>query len=850
MKSKIFFLLPIVFIGGHVYAQDSVTINPAAQFQTIEGWGHGGGVLGGTGGAATMLDSAIANPVNYQLLDYLVDDLGLTGTRTWEVGPRTDGTGTDNDDCDVIDWTKFQSGTLTAQDAGYLVYFRDKILAKGFQPSFYSSPGYPTHATDQKPWIMYHPGERAQQIWASALYLKNTYGININYDVIYNEPQGTVTSAVLADDIKALGPRLVANGLTTKSQFAEAVAPQTDWNFITPVQNDADLWPWVGRLSYHNYGTADPYRSDIRDFGLSHSLTTAQTEMGNPTFDDLFADLTLGGVSYWEVAYSSSCTLVPGSGLTSFTPSGTYFRMRQVIHYVKPGAVRIGTVSNDTMLHVLAFSKSGAITTIIENTSSSAKTVTLSGLPQGDYGLSQAQNGAALFQESGVQTTGAGGTLTITANGGSTVTTLYPYSGTNQPPTIMTWKSNPGYLVAPAATATLSATASDPELDPLTYHWTVNSCPAGANPTLASPNAATTNVSGLTAAGTYIFTIDVQDGHNTSSKKVYLIEYASNPPPVLGSAGFRIAAPYGLVFCPPGDTTHANIELPTQSVTLQVGISDLANSDFTGRGLWTLVSQPASANVTISATTYIYVSIRATVTLMTVPGDYVFQCDVTNPGQPNLTARIICTVHPASTAPVISSITPSPASLALPSSTIQLTGVTSDADGDLLRHWWTVVSAPAGAKPAFNHQGLTVTDVSGLTVPGTYTFQLRAFDDLHMTTRNINFTVSGSGVIDKTADRFPRKFALEVNGPDAFNSSIAIHYAVPQRVTPPHVTIDIYSTDGRLVRKLVNGPVPAGYHTIIFNTRTGNRDPVSRGLYLCRMEAEGYHVTLPIALIK
>ena len=64
------------------------------------------------------------------------------------------------------------------------------------------------------------------------------------------------------------------------------------------------------------------------------------------------------------------------------------------------------------------------------------------------------------------------------------------------------------------------------------------------------------------------------------------------------------------------------------------------------------------------------------------------------------------------------------------------------------------------------------------------------------------------------------------------------------------MTIDIYSTDGRLVRKLVNGPVPAGYHTIIFNTRTGNRDPVSRGLYLCRMEAEGYHVTLPIALIK
>ncbi len=40
-----------------------------------------------------MLDPAVADPVNYQYLDYLADDLGLTGTRTWEVGPRIDGIG-------------------------------------------------------------------------------------------------------------------------------------------------------------------------------------------------------------------------------------------------------------------------------------------------------------------------------------------------------------------------------------------------------------------------------------------------------------------------------------------------------------------------------------------------------------------------------------------------------------------------------------------------------------------------------------------------------------------------------------------------------------------------------------
>ena len=58
---------------------------------------------------------------------------------------------------------------------------------------------------------MNHPGERAQQIWASALYFKNTHGLNISYAVIYNEPN--IASTILADDIKALTPRLAAHGL-------------------------------------------------------------------------------------------------------------------------------------------------------------------------------------------------------------------------------------------------------------------------------------------------------------------------------------------------------------------------------------------------------------------------------------------------------------------------------------------------------------------------------------------------------------------------------------------------------------------------------------------------------------
>jgi hypothetical protein len=690
-----------------------------------------------------MLSPALADPVNHQYLDYLVDDLGLTGTRTWEVGPRIDGTGNDHGDCDVVDWGLFESDTLRPQDAGYLVYYQNRILAHGFQPSFYSSPGYPTHATDVKPWVMNHPGERAQQIWASALFCKTNYGLNISYGVIYNEP--SIASTILADDIKALAPRLAAHGLTTQAQYAEAVAPQTDWNYVTPELSDPDLWPLVGRISYHNYGTADPYRAYLRDFGKAKGLTTAQTEMGNPSFEDLYSDLTLGGVSYWEVAYSAQSTLTPAAGLTGFTPAATFFRLRQLIHYVRPGAVRVGTAASDPLFRVLAFSQNGKVTTVIENTSSSAQTVNLSGLPPGSYAVSKAGVGVTFFQELGLRTVAADGTLAL-ANvaGGSAVTTLYPYSGTNQPPTIEVWSASPGYVVLPASTATLSVTASDAELDALTYRWSVTNQPAGANAVFANSNAAATAVSGLTVAGTYIFNVNVSDGVNISSKQVYLVVYDSNTPPVLGQTGFRFAAPYGLVFGDPGSTTHANIELPTSSGIVQAGISDLANSSFNGRGTWSLVSQPAGANAGVDGTVYIFVSLRANATNMVVTGDYTFQINVTNPGHPDLTAQIICTVNPTSSVPVVSSITATPVGVTLPANSLQLSALTSGSTNQPLRHWWAVKTVPAGAKPLVDHQGATNTTVGNLNLPGSYTFTLRVFDDLHMTTQDKTITVSAA----------------------------------------------------------------------------------------------------------
>ncbi|HVZ38851.1 MAG TPA: hypothetical protein VHI13_06215 [Candidatus Kapabacteria bacterium] len=792
--------LPIILVTAALWlwgapavtAQVTVSLDPAVRFQTIEGWGHGSGNLA-AGWAA--VDS-----VDYQYIDYLTDDWGLTGTRITEVGPRLDGSGGDNGDCDSIDWTKFEPGPAKSFD--YMAYFRNRVLAEGYRPSFYSSPGYASLAAFQKPWILNHPGERAQQIVANALYWKEHYGVEMNYAVIINEPTGNWTPKVLADDIEALGPRLAANGLGTRIQFPEAVAPKTSWDYITAVQADSGMWPYVGRLSYHNYGTADPYRSQIREFGASIGIPTAQTEMDPNNIDNLFDDLLRGGVTYWEVAFSSSNTVNPNPGYTSFTPTRYYFRLRQVLHYVRPGAVRIGAQSSDTTVRVLAFVKGGAATSVIYNTSPATKSVTLHGVPSGRYGLSQAANSVIAFQELGVRTVADSGTTLSVPSG--VVATLYPYAGPNLPPTIMTWGSTPGVVEPPATTSSLSVTANDPERDPLTYRWSVVRTPAGANVALATPDAATTTVSGLTAAGTYVFNVEVRDGINTTSKQAYLVRYESNQPPVLGYTGFRLAAPYGVVLDLPradGVPLHTNIALPTSSGVLQANISDLENDTLTAQ--WTVVSQPPTASVALSGTISIYASFRSNITNMTVPGDYVFQIAVSDRSHAPVIAQVICTVHPQNTPPVIGSVAASPGVLSLPATTTQLTATTSDREGDLLRHWWVVKSAPAGAHPTFAHQGLPNSEVGNLTVPGIYTFTLRAFDDISMTTKDVAVTVRNTSAVER-----PHPGDADVTVfPNPCPGTCMVSYALD---APARVRIELYDEIGQLRSVLADEEEPEG----------------------------------------
>src|SRR5437763_17102540 len=92
--------LVLLLVSSPAICQTTIALDTAQTFQTIEGWGHGGGIFSNLNYGLAMTDRATGDSLNYQYLDYIANDLGLTSSRMWEVGPCIDGTGIDVDgDC-------------------------------------------------------------------------------------------------------------------------------------------------------------------------------------------------------------------------------------------------------------------------------------------------------------------------------------------------------------------------------------------------------------------------------------------------------------------------------------------------------------------------------------------------------------------------------------------------------------------------------------------------------------------------------------------------------------------------------------------------------------------------------
>jgi hypothetical protein len=76
----------------------------------------------------------------------------------------------------------------------------------------------------------------------------------------------------------------------------------------------------------------------------------------------------------------------------------------------------------------------------------------------------------------------------------------------------------------------LSASATDPDRDPVSYQWLVRNEPDGANAVLTAPGSATTPATGLTVSGEYVFAVTIHHGVNSVTRNVVLNVHADNEP--------------------------------------------------------------------------------------------------------------------------------------------------------------------------------------------------------------------------------------------------------------------------------------------------------------------------------
>jgi lysophospholipase L1-like esterase len=121
-----------------------------------------------------------------------------------------------------------------------------------------------------------------------------------------------------------------------------------------------------------------------------------------------------------------------------------------------------------------------------------------------------------------------------------------------------------------------------------------------------------------------------------------------------------------------------------------------------------------------------------------------------------------------------------------------------------------------------------VGDVSGIDNPVYVTIN----NNLYVTA---NFRIPNTVTQEKQI--VPDKFALLQNYPNPFNPETNINYQLPKR---SYVKIIIYNVQGQAVKMLFEQEQSAGYYQLKWNATNFEGDNLPSGLYLCRLETQGF----------
>lgn len=276
--------------------------------------------------------------------------------------------------------------------------------------------------------------------------------------------------------------------------------------------------------------------------------------------------------------------------------------------------------------------------------------------------------------------------------------------------------------VTVGAQSTVTATASDPDGDPLTYAWTVASRPEGSTAALSATNTPSVSLT-PDVAGAYVLRVTVSDGRGgEDSDEVTITATAAgmNRAPV-ASAGFDLNA--------------------TETIT--VTLDGTASFDPDGDELtytWSVVSRPEGSTASILA--------ASAVTAFFTPdleGVYVVELEVSD-GEFTSTDTATINVEPFNHPPT-GTLTIVGDAQVLAGASVTANAAFTDADGEPLDFSWTL-AAPEGSAAELVVSGDETQATFTADVPGEYQVSVSVTDGAK--TAQAQVTVTAFPVVDGT----------------------------------------------------------------------------------------------------
>lgn len=382
------------------------------------------------------------------------------------------------------------------------------------------------------------------------------YAIGLQNEPTFHEPYA---SAILdptrfRELIKVAGRRFEAEGIPVRLLMPEQVFSQTSSMnaYIDALNGDPEAERYCNIIATHGYaadgvGGANPsFAAWTAMFNRSQQGSVAKELWMTETFPEysgwgsalnyamyLYGALEYGQINLWTSwAYENQMR-------QSGRPTMSLFTTSQFFRYIRPGAVRIRTVS-PVASNVFATSflnnvaNGRRLVSVLVNNGNEHRLVRLSAL-SGELPAAFSVTRTDSKTRHGSFGTMAGNGLLILPP--QSVTSLVGMDATqiNQAPVLVDDLSASSLQVTGTSTV-LSVRADDPDGDSLTLTWEVVEAPAGASPvlvggsqsTVAAGTAATRTVN-FNAPGTYRFRVRISDGDLNVTSAVVTVTVASTP---------------------------------------------------------------------------------------------------------------------------------------------------------------------------------------------------------------------------------------------------------------------------------------------------------------------------------